>query len=206
MCLNPVRAGGFEIRISQGGNPFPAKRATPQVPLTRRKMDISIDVNLDNRPISLRHPHERAIFIIQEALVQAFRLFLSGNGFTEVHTPKIQAAGAEGGANIFKLDYFGHPAFLGQSPQFYKQMMVGVFGRVFEVAPVFRAEKHNTTRHLNEYISMDFEMGFIHGMQDIMETEAAYLRFAMQYLEGEMRDPSLPFWGRLCRKSDRFPS
>ncbi len=199
----PRATGGFEIRISRI-EILSRPSAQPQVPLTRRKMDISIDVNLDNRPISLRHPHERAIFIIQEALVQAFRLFLSGNGFTEVHTPKIQAAGAEGGANIFKLDYFGHPAFLGQSPQFYKQMMVGVFGRVFEVAPVFRAEKHNTTRHLNEYISMDFEMGFIHGMQDIMETEAAYLRFAMQYLK-EKCAPELALLGTVVPEVGQIP-
>ncbi len=183
----PRASGGFEIRVRHV-EILSRPCAQPQVPLTRRSMNISIDVNLDNRPISLRHPHERAIFIIQEALVQSFRLYLSGKGFTEVHTPKIQAAGAEGGANIFKLDYFGHPAFLGQSPQLYKQMMVGVFGRVFEVAPVFRAEKHNTTRHLNEYISMDLEMGFIRGMQDIMDTEAAYLKFAMQYLKERCPD------------------
>lgn len=177
----PRAEGGFEVRIHEADIlSRPAVQAP--VPLTRRKMDISIDVNLDHRPISLRHPRERAIFLISEALVQAYRTYLSANGFTEVHTPKIQAAGAEGGANIFKLDYFGKPAFLGQSPQFYKQMMVGVFGRVFEVAPVFRAEKHNTVRHLNEYVSMDFEMGFIHGMEEIMETETALLRHAMDYV------------------------
>jgi len=198
----PRANGGFEVRI-ESFEVLSRPSEQPQVPLTRRTMNISIDVNLDNRPISLRHPHERAIFIIQEALVQAFRLFLSSHDFTEIHTPKIQAAGAEGGANIFKLDYFGSPAFLGQSPQFYKQMMVGVFGRVFEVAPVFRAEKHNTTRHLNEYISMDFEMGFIQGMSDIMDTETAYLRFAMQYLqencaaELEMLHVNLPVVGHI---------
>ncbi len=178
----PRAAGGFEVRI-QKLEVLSRPTAQPPVPLTRRKMDIGIEVNLDHRPISLRHPRERAVFLIQEALLQAFRIFLSEQGFTEVNTPKIQSAGAEGGANIFKLDYFGQPAFLGQSPQLYKQMMVGVFGRVFEVGPVFRAEKHNTTRHLNEYVSMDFEMGFIQGMEDVMETEVAYLRFAMDYVK-----------------------
>ena len=178
----PRAVGGFEVRISELEVLSRPARQAP-VPLSRRKMDIGLDVNLDHRPISLRHPHERAIFVIEQALLQAFRLYLSGNGFTEVHTPKIQAAGAEGGANIFKLDYFGHPAFLGQSPQLYKQMMVGVFGRVFEVGPVFRAEKHNTVRHLNEYIGLDFEMGFIRGMEDIMDTETAFLRFAMAHVK-----------------------
>ncbi len=177
----PRAEGGFEIRIREAEILSRPTAVTP-VPLTRRKMDISLDVNLDHRPISLRHPRERAIFVIAEALVQAYRAFLTTNGFTEVHTPKIQAAGAEGGANIFKLDYFGKHALLGQSPQFYKHMMVGVFGRVFEVAPVFRAEKHNTVRHLNEYVGMDFEMGFIRGMADIMETEVAMLRQAMAHV------------------------
>ena len=113
------------------------------------------------RSISLRNIRERAKFRIQEGLTRAFRDFLYSQGFTEIHTPKIGAKGAEGGANIFKLEYFHRPAVLAQSPQFYKQMMVGVFDRVFETAPVFRAEKHNTKRHLNEYTSLDFEMGYI---------------------------------------------
>ncbi|MBP1757635.1 MAG: Aspartyl-tRNA synthetase, partial [Firmicutes bacterium] len=111
--------------------------------------------------------------------------FLIGEGFTEVRTPKIVSAGAEGGSNIFKLDYFGRKAFLAQSPQFYKQMMVGVFERVFEVAPVFRAEKHSTARHLNEYTSMDFEMGFIDGFEDIMAMETGMLQYTFDLLKKE---------------------
>ena len=103
--------------------------------------------------------------------------------FTEIHSLKIVAEGAEGGANIFKLDYFGKQAYLAQSPQFYKQMMVGVFERVFEIAPVFRAEKHDTARHLNEYTSVDFEMGFIESFEDIMQMETGMLRFVMEFLK-----------------------
>ena len=117
--------------------------------------------------VSYTHLRERAKFRIQEGLTRAFRDFLYSQGFTEIHTPKIGAKGAEGGANIFKLEYFHRPAVLAQSPQFYKQMMVGVFDRVFETAPVFRAEKHNTKRHLNEYTSLDFEMGYIDGFEDL---------------------------------------
>ncbi|MDD6455229.1 MAG: aspartate--tRNA(Asn) ligase, partial [Lachnospiraceae bacterium] len=98
-------------------------------------------------------------------------------------TPKIGAMSAEGGANIFKLEYFGKLAVLQQSPQFYKQTMVGVFDRVFETAPVFRAEKHNTTRHLNEYTSLDFEMGYIDGFEDIMDMETGYLQYLMELLK-----------------------
>lgn len=88
---------------------------------------------------------ERAKFRVQEGIVRGFRDFLHSQGFTEIRTPKIVARGAEGGSNVFKLDYFSKKAELGQSPQFYKQAMVGVYDRVFEAAPVFRAEKHNTT-------------------------------------------------------------
>jgi aspartyl/asparaginyl-tRNA synthetase len=104
------------------------------------------------------------------------------NGFTEIHTPKIVSAGAEGGANIFKLKYFGNDAFLAQSPQFYKQTCVAFFDRVFEIAPVYRAEKHNSTRHLNEYIGLDFEMAYIHDMSDVMNMETAMLRYVMSYV------------------------
>ena len=122
-------------------------------------------------------------FRIQEGLTRAFRDFLYSQEFTEIHTPKIGAKGAEGGANIFKLEYFHRPAVLAQSPQFYKQMMVGVFDRVFETAPVFRAEKHNTKRHLNEYTSLDFEMGYIDGFEDIMAMETGFLQYAMKLLK-----------------------
>ena len=116
---------------------------------------------------------------------KAFRDYLYGQGFTEIHTPKIGARGAEGGANLFKFSYFHKPAVLAQSPQFYKQMMVGVFDRVFETGPVFRAEKHNTKRHLNEYTSLDFEMGYIDSFEEIMAMETGFLQYAMNLLKTE---------------------
>lgn len=138
---------------------------------------------LNYRPVTLRNEKERAIFKLQEGICRAIREFLYKERFTEIHTPKIVAEGAEGGANIFKLDYFGKQAYLAQSPQFYKQMMVGVFERVFEIAPVFRAEKHDTARHLNEYTSVDFEMGFIESFEDIMQMETGMLKFVMAFLK-----------------------
>ena len=147
------------------------------------KLNTSLEAKLNYRSLSLRNIQERARFKIQEALTRAFRDYLYENGFTEIHTPKIGARGAEGGANLFKLSYFHKPAVLAQSPQFYKQMMVGVFDRVFETGPVFRAEKHNTKRHLNEYTSLDFEMGYIDGFEEIMAMETGFLQYAMKLLE-----------------------
>ena len=147
------------------------------------KLNTSLEAKLNYRSLSLRNIQERARFKIQEALTRAFRDYLYENGFTEIHTPKIGAKSAEGGANLFKLQYFHKPAVLAQSPQFYKQMMVGVFDRVFETGPVFRAEKHNTKRHLNEYTSLDFEMGYIDSFEEIMAMETGFLQYAMKLLK-----------------------
>lgn len=147
------------------------------------KLPTTLETSLDYRAVSLRNIRERAKFRIQEGVVRGFRDFLYSQGFTEIHTPKIGAKSAEGGANLFRLEYFHRPAVLQQSPQFYKQMMVGVFDRVFETAPVFRAEKHSTRRHLNEYTSLDFEMGYIDGFEDIMGMETGYLQYMTGLLQ-----------------------
>lgn len=175
---------GLEIRIrsvrilSQPTEPMP-------IPIGKWKLKTSLETKLALRPISLRNVRERAVFKLQEGIVRGFREYLYSQGFTEIRTPKITAKGAEGGTNIFKLEYFGKKAELAQSPQFYKQTMVGVFDRVFETAPVFRAEKHNTKRHLNEYTSLDLEMGYISSFADIMEMEAGFLQYTMALLERE---------------------
>lgn len=157
--------------------------------INKKQLDnIQLNTILDLRPIALRNPKERAIFKIQEGIARGFREFLFKNGFTEIRSPKINFAGAEGGTNVFKLDYFGKQVYLAQSPQLYKQAMVGVYERVFEIAPVFRAEHHDTSRHLNEYISMDFEMGFINGFEDIMNMETGVLKYIMNLLKTEYKD------------------
>ena len=154
--------------------------------INKKQLDnIPLDLNLNMRPVTLRNPKERAVFKIQEGIARGFRDFLLSQGFTEIRTPKINAQGAEGGANIFRLDYFGKQVFLAQSPQFYKQMLVPVYERVFEVGPVFRAEHHDTSRHLNEYISIDFEMGFIDSFYDIMNMETGALKYIMNLLKSE---------------------
>ncbi len=176
----------------------------PPIPIGKQKMNISLETNLNLRPISLRNLKERAKFKLQEGIVRGFREFLHGQGFTEIHTPKIGEKGAEGGANIFKLDYFHQPAVLAQSPQFYKQMMVGVFDRVFETAPVFRAEKHNTKRHLNEYTSLDLEMGYIDSFMDIMAMETGVLQHSMALLARDYK-AELELLGVTLPKVDAIP-
>lgn len=160
----------------------------PPVVITKKQLQCDLNTNLDYRPVTLRNPKERAIFKLQEGIQRGFREYLTGQNFTEIHSPKINFAGAEGGTNVFKLDYFGKQVYLAQSPQLYKQALVAVYERVFEIAPVFRAEHHDTSRHLNEYISMDFEMGFIDGFEDIMNMEAGALRYIMNLLKTEYKN------------------
>ena len=193
---------GFEIRLkeirvlSRPAEPLP-------LAVSKWKLNTSLEAKLSLRPISLRNVRERAKFKIQEGIVRGFRDYLLSRDFTEIRTPKIVARGAEGGSNVFKLEYFNKKAELGQSPQFYKQTMVGVYDRVFEAAPVFRAEKHNTTRHLNEYTSLDFEMGYIDSFRDVMDMETGMLQYVMKLLEQDykkeldMLGVTLPEVGRI---------
>lgn len=180
-------------------------RAAMPLPIQKWKLNTSLEAKLNYRAISLRNVRERAKFKIQEGITRAFRDFLYEQGFTEIHTPKLGAKGAEGGANLFRLEYFHRPAVLEQSPQFYKQMMVGVFDRVFETGPVFRAEKHNTKRHLNEYTSLDFEMGYISGYEDIMAMETGFLQYMLRLLERDYADPLRILQVELP-KADRIPT
>lgn len=175
---------GKEVRLSTISHLSHVSCPLP-LPIDKWKLNTSLEAKLDRRSLSLRNIRERARFRIQEGIVRGFRDFLYEQGFTEIHTPKIGAKSAEGGANMFRLSYFHRPAVLQQSPQLYKQMMVGVFDRVFETGPVFRAEKHNTRRHLNEYTSLDFEMGYIHSFLDICAMETGFLQYTINLLEKE---------------------
>ena len=173
---------GYELQMLSAEVLSRPEELSPIV-INNKRVDTSLENLLNYRPITLRNEKERAIFKIQEGICRAVREFMHRERFTEIHSPKIVSEGAEGGANIFKLDYFGKQAYLAQSPQFYKQMMVGVFERVVEIAPVFRAEKHDTARHLNEYTGVDFEMGFIESFEEIMQMETAMLKYIMAFLQ-----------------------
>lgn len=159
--------GGAELEVKEVEVLNPAEKPLP-VDIAG-KTETSLDTRLDHRVLDLRGERQQAIFRIETTICDAYREFLLREDFTEIRTPKIIATGTEGGANLFPVVYFDKEAFLAQSPQFYKQMLVGAgFERVFEIAPVYRAEEHDTPFHLNEYISMDFEMGFIKNEEDCM--------------------------------------
>jgi nondiscriminating aspartyl-tRNA synthetase len=136
--------------------------------LYRPTLTATLPTMLDHAAVALRHPRRQAIFRAGAAAVAGFRSTLDGLGFVEVQTPKLVASATESGATVFALDYFGRRAYLAQSPQFYKQTLVGVFERVYEVGPVFRAEPHDTVRHLAQYTSLDVELGFIEDHHDVM--------------------------------------
>jgi len=140
--------------------------------------ELNIDTLLDYRPITLRRPRERAIFKVQHTIINAYRTFLTGEGFTEFQAPKLVGGDAEGGAEVFQVDYFNNQrAYLATSPQLYKQMMVGVFERVFTTGSMFRAERSATTRHLSEIAMLDLEMGFIKDHTDVIAMVTALMRY-----------------------------
>lgn len=136
--------------------------------LSKKDVNATLPVFLDHAVVGHRHPKRRAVLKLASGTMEAFRASLRRRGFTEIQSPKLVASATESGANVFAVKYFDQTAYLAQSPQFYKQIMVGVFERVFEVGPVFRAEPHNTTRHVNEYVSLDVEFGFIRNHFDVM--------------------------------------
>ena len=194
---SPQAPGGREIHqprvdvITPVGEPPPA-------PLYKRRLNVRLPTMLDHAAIFNRHPHRRAIFRLAAGAMSGFRATLDARHFTEIQTPKIVASATESGANVFAVDYQGQQAFLAQSPQFYKQIMVGVFERVYEVGPVFRAEPHNTSRHTNEYVSLDAELGFIRDHFDVMgvarDVIAGILAWLSQryQVELEVLDVTLP--------------
>ncbi len=169
--------------------------------------ELNIDTYLDYMPLTLRTDRARAIFKVQAVILKTYRNFLTGNGFTEFQAPKLVGEDAEGGAGVFKVDYFyGQNAYLATSPQFYKQIMVGVFEKVFTTGTVFRAEKHATTRHLNEYTSMDLEMGFIKDHTTIMETETSLLREIVRVLGKECATEFALLKAELPKLPEQIPS
>ncbi|MDA2355262.1 aspartate--tRNA(Asn) ligase [Bacillus cereus] len=169
-----VEVLAHEVKVINGAEPLPFE-------INKKKLQVGLDQLLNERVLSLRHERTAAIFKVKSTLVQSFSEVLIENDFTRIFTPKIVSQGAEGGANVFKLPYFQREAYLAQSPQFYKQMMVaGGLERVFEIAPVYRAEHHNSSCHLNEYISLDVELGFIHDFYEVMQLETDVLRYMFQ--------------------------
>ncbi len=183
VIANDRAPGGAELidpTITLLGEPA----ATPPFELWRPSLNVSLPVLLDNAPIAWRHPAQQAVWRVAAASLRGYRAALDAQGFTEIQTPKLVGSSTESGANVFVVDYFGRPAYLAQSPQFYKQTMVGVFERVYEVGPVFRAEPHDTVRHLAEYVSLDAELGYITDHHDVI----AVLRDVLAGMVDAVRD------------------
>ncbi len=146
------------------------------------KVGAELDTRLNHRVLDLRKPAVRAIFELRAAILEGFRRAFSDRGFLEVETPKLLRQGAEGGATLFRVDYFERPAYLAQSPQLYKQMLIGAgFERVFEIAPAFRAEPSDTVRHMTEFTSLDAEMGYIDGAEELRTTLETVLVETLRY-------------------------
>ena len=168
--------------------------------------NVNLDTRLDYRLIDLRNEKNMLTIQIQSALVRAMREYLYQNEFTEIHTPKLIGAASESGSEVFEVKYFDRKAYLAQSPQFYKQMaMASGFSKVFEVAPCFRAENSNTSKHTTEFTSFDLEMSYIDSFHDVMDIEAEMLTYALSKVKEEFGEklasvfgeelniPTLPF-------------
>ncbi len=169
------------------------------------ELNVNLPVLLDFRPLSLRHLKNQAIFRVQQTVISAFRSCLTALDFTEIQVPTIVPSVTEGGAQVFKLNYFDKQAYLGQSPQLYKQMMVGVFERVFTLAHAYRAEPSVTTRHLTEYLGLDAEMGFISGFGEIMDTVEVLVREIFSQVDQKCGSELALFKAVLPQLSDKIP-
>lgn len=199
-ATNPQAPGGHELVDVEFT--VLAHAETPPIALWRPELDVSLPVMLDHAAVSWRHPERRKVWQVAAASLRGFRNTLERGGSTEIQTPKIVAGSTESGANTFTLDYLGQPAYLAQSPQFYKQTMVGVFERVHEVGPVFRAEPHDTVRHLSEYVSLDAEIGFITDHRDVL----ALLRTVLAGMREEVAALDLPIGAVVPEIPDEIPT
>jgi nondiscriminating aspartyl-tRNA synthetase len=177
VCREQRAPGGIEVRAESVEPVCPAQTPPLEVFKPAAAARHRLETVLDHRAVSLREPSVLDVFRVQAEILRAFRAYMDRHGFTEIKTPKLVLAGAEGGSALFEVSYFGRKAYLAQSPQFYKQIMVGSgLERVYEVGPAYRAEKSETSRHITEYVSLDFEMGFIDSEQDVIEMHAGLIR------------------------------
>ncbi|MDR0730819.1 MAG: aspartate--tRNA(Asn) ligase [Treponema sp.] len=173
-ALNEKAPGGVELRVDS--LEILSRAADLPYQVNGDPAKTSLEIILDNRPLSLRNPKIRSIFKVQDTIIGAFAAYLRGRDFTEIKSSKLTAGTTEGGTNLFQVDYFDRKLCLAQSPQLYKEAMVASgLERVFEIGPVYRAEKHDTPRHLNEYVSLDVEIGFIESEGELIELEKGLL-------------------------------
>ncbi len=200
---NEKAPGGFEVRAVET-EVIGAVSGELPISVSADVDSFGIETLLDNRIASLRMPKVRAIFELQAEIVTHFSDYLRSHDFTEIKTSKLIGTGTEGGTGLFEVDYFGEKVYLAQSPQFYKQAMVASgLERVFEVGCAYRAEKHDTPRHLNEYVSLDVEMGFIDGIDDLMDLEIGILSHICEGVRASRTGAAaLEAWGATLPDAD----
>ena len=175
VVANPKAPGGAELQAKSLDVVAAAAPDLP-VPVNQEPDKLSLEAILDNRMLTLRNPQILSIFRVQNTILAAFADHLRSEGFTEIKTSKLIGTGTEGGTGLFAVDYFDGKMYLTQSPQLYKQAMVASgLERVFEIGPAYRAEKHDTPRHINEFVSLDVEMAWVDSEQDLMDLETRIL-------------------------------
>lgn len=200
----PRATDGYEISGESLEVISPIQIELPYDP-TVKELNLHLTTLLDNRVLTVRHQKVKAIFKLYDIILKAYEQVMREQGFTEIKTPKLLGSLTEGGANFFKVKYFEKEAYLAQSPQFYKQIMVGAFERVFEIGPVFRAEPHFTTRHINEYISLDAEMGFIKNDAEVRQQINTVFKNMFEIIKSEGKS-YLEFFGiELSKVPDKIP-
>jgi nondiscriminating aspartyl-tRNA synthetase len=202
---NPKAPEGFEI---QAGVTNIISQSDPELPVSVNQdpKNTSIETLLDNRFISLRIPKIRKIFSLQSEIISSFSQFLKDNYYTEIKTSKLISSGTEGGTGLFRVEYFDDHVFLAQSPQFYKQAMVASgLERVFEIGTAYRAEKHETARHLNEYVSLDLEVAFIEDEDELIELERSILKYIFKNIK-EKCPNILEVWNASVPNNDEVDS
>jgi nondiscriminating aspartyl-tRNA synthetase len=185
--MDPRSQCGFELHVTAIRKLSESSQTQLPFNSSSQVEKISSELQIENRPLVLRSEKSGGIFKLQASVIELFREYLRKNHFTEIVTSKIVAGGTEGGTNLFQMKYFDKVAYLAQSPQFYKEQGVAGFERVFETGHVYRAEPHATSRHLTEYYSLDVEMGFIKGPEEIIELERGLLNFMFERLNSEHR-------------------
>ena len=202
--VNPAAPGGAEL-ADPTFTALTEPALAPPAPLWRPAFEAGLPTRLDHAAVTLRHPRHRAAWQIASASMHGFRSALRQLEFTEIATPKLVGTATESGATVFTVDYFGRTAYLAQSPQLYKQMLVGVFERVFEVGPVFRAEPHDTVRHLAQYTSLDAEMGFIRDHRDVLSVLRSAIAGMVAAVESDAADAAALLGAVLPRVPEEFP-
>ena len=205
LVVQTPKGDAVEIQANSIEVISPVKEMIP-VEINKDEIDAHMETLIDHRPVSLRHPKQQALFKVQAGILESFRSAMKEEGFTEFRSPVLMGAPSESGASVFEVKYFEDKAYLAQSPQVYKQIMVGVFERAFTVTPVFRAEKHNTTRHLMEFTQMDGEMGFVEDYDEVLEVVENVVRKVISHLSQNYSE-ELELWNAQLPKlpEGRFP-